>query len=487
MKAPWRTLRGRLALGSILGLIVASLAFAALGTELIRSQSVADSIKDLETQTAAIAKLMSDDAQRAFQGPDAGYDPSPAYIRSLEAIVGKDTRLVYQGPDVNPDPTAPQDNLERIVLGKLDKTQLDGVQRFDATLPNSSDRAIAAAAPITLSDGSVFGWAILLRKQDTVLSVWRQFAKRLVLAAGVGLLFAFLLSLVLTRRALRPLQRMELAAISVGKGDLDTRVVGDTTEEFNAMATAFNTMVRELQHREALTRDFLMRVTHDLRTPLTAIRGHSQALADGVVPSESIPRSLGAIDDEAGRLEALITDLLDLAKLEARRFRLDLETVDGTDLIERAFNAYEGEAARRGVRYERDVQPLPPLYTDGARVRQIVGNLIDNAFRWTPDGGAILVAAHPRPGGGAVVSVADTGPGIAPDQLTAIFEPFRSENTPDGQHGSGLGLAISRNLARALGGDLRVESRLGRGSRFILDLPGESHPQSQAQATARTQ
>ena len=260
----------------------------------------------------------------------------------------------------------------------------------------------------------------------------------------------------------------------MGRGDLDTRVEPSGMEEIDALATAFNTMVREIQHRETVTRDFLMRVTHDLRTPLTAIRGHTQALSDGVVPAEAIPRSLSAIDDESMRLDALVTDLLDLAKLEARRFRLDLSAVDSNELVDRAFHAFTGEAARRGMVYERSLQPLPNLYTDESRVRQIVGNLIDNALRWTPDGGTVRVAAHPRTGGGAVISVTDSGPGIAPDRLDEIFEPFRSENTPDGQHGSGLGLAISRQLARALGGDLRVESRIGAGSRFTLELPEEA-------------
>jgi two-component system sensor histidine kinase BaeS len=480
MRPPWRTLRGRLALGSLVGLLVASLAFAALATELLRSQRVADQLADLEKTAGGIADLMSEDAERDIQGPFAEFNPPPERIAKYEQIVGEGTSLGYQGVNLSPGSTGAVGGLERVVLDQLDEEATE-VQRFDVTDPATGKEAIAAAAPIVLNE-SIVGHVILLRERDAVVSVWRSIASRVVIAAGIGLAFALALTLLLTRRALRPLSRLQDAAAEVGKGNLDTRVEPGGAEEINSLATAFNTMVRELQHRDTLTRDFLMRVTHDLRTPLTAIRGHAQALADGVVPEQSVQRSLNAIDDESGRLDALVTDLLDLAKLEARRFRLELGNVDGNELVDRAFHAFAGEAARRGMTYERDIKPLPALFTDEARVRQIVGNLIDNAFRWTPDGGAVRLIAHPRPGGGAVISVTDTGPGISPDQLDDIFQPFRSENTPDGQHGSGLGLAISRQLARALGGDLRVESHLGRGTRFTLELPAEAQIPALARA-----
>jgi len=475
MRFPWRTLRGRLALASIAGLLAASVAFAALGVQLVRSQTLADEKADLKARATAIARLMTEDADQAAQ-ISGGYDPTPAYITALEAIAGEGSTLVYQGANLNPSSTAGTGALERVVLAQVDFDRLEvgQVQEFEADVPDSGARAIGAAAAIEVS-GDPVGAAVLLREQSALVSVWRRFANRVLIAAGIGLGFALLVSVLFTRRAMRPLKRLQTAAVAVGGGNLDTRVEASGMEEIDALATAFNAMVREIQHRETVTRDFLMRVTHDLRTPLTAIRGHTQALSDGVVPPEAVPRSLSAIEDESVRLDALVTDLLDLAKLEARRFRLDLAAVDGNGLIDRAFHAFTGEAARRGMVYERDMQPLPKLYTDESRVRQIVGNLIDNALRWTPDGGTVRVAAQPRAGGGAVIAVTDSGPGIPADRLDEIFEPFRSENTPDGRHGSGLGLAISRQLARALGGDLRVESRVGAGSRFTLELPQEAH------------
>jgi signal transduction histidine kinase len=472
---PWRTLRGRLALASLVGLLIASLVFAVLGVQLVRTQTVQSDLDELETTAIGLAQLISQDAEAQLQ-KDGRYAPSPERIRALASIVGNGTQFAYTGAQLAPDALGEQSPLQRKAIAQvnLDVLERDTVQRFNYTIPETGVKAIAAAAPITFTEGIV-GAAVVIRERAELGTVWRRFANRVLIAAAVGLGIALLVTVLFSRTALRPLKRLEIAALAVGRGDLETRVAITGTEEIDALSSAFNTMVRELQHRETLTRDFLMRVTHDLRTPLTAIRGHTQALTDGVVPTEAIPRSLHAIDDESGRLEALVTDLLDLAKLEARRFRLDLEAVEGTPLVDRAFQAYAGEAARRTMKYEQEIAELPTLYTDGARVRQIIGNLIDNAFRWAPDGGTVRVSAHPRPGGGAIVVVSDNGPGISAERQMEIFEPFRSENTPDGQHGSGLGLAISRQLARALGGDLRVESRLGAGSRFILELPAEAH------------
>jgi two-component system sensor histidine kinase BaeS len=233
-------------------------------------------------------------------------------------------------------------------------------------------------------------------------------------------------------------------------------------------------MVVELARRDATGRDFLMRVTHDLRTPLTAIRGHAAALADGVVPEDEAPRSLHAIESEALRLERLVGDLLDLARLDAHRFRLELSEIDPADVLQQAFATFSAQAAQRGVSYEQVLEPLPAVVTDGARVGQIVANLLDNALRWTPAGGTVRMQAREAAEGGVVVTVADTGTGIPADELEAVFEPFRSQEPREGRQGTGLGLAISRQLARALGGDLTVESGPGAGSRFTLVLPARS-------------
>jgi signal transduction histidine kinase len=226
-------------------------------------------------------------------------------------------------------------------------------------------------------------------------------------------------------------------------------------------------MAAELQAADALERNFLMTVSHELRTPLTAIRGHVEALLEGVVEDEEARSySLEVIRLEAERLERLVGDVLDLAKLDTHRFSLLREEVDLERLVDRAYSAFGEEARRRGIDYSRSVAATPVLETDGDRVLQVISNLLANAFRWTPDGGRVGLALS-QVDGTIRIAVDDSGPGIPQEEQERIFRPFWSR---DG-HGTGLGLAIARELAAALGGEIELETQAGKGSRFELVLP----------------
>jgi two-component system sensor histidine kinase VicK len=210
-----------------------------------------------------------------------------------------------------------------------------------------------------------------------------------------------------------------------------------------------------------------MTVSHELRTPLTAIRGHVEALREGVAQDDaSRTESLGVIAEEAARLERLVGDVLDLAKLDTRRFSLRREEVDMGRLLERAYTTFAEEARRRGIDYRQVIGARPVIIADGDRVLQIISNLLANAFRWTPDGGRVELALD-QENGTISVAVDDTGPGIPADEIDRIFRPFWSR---DGG-GTGLGLAIARELATAHGGHILLDSEPGRGSRFELVLP----------------
>jgi two-component system phosphate regulon sensor histidine kinase PhoR len=200
---------------------------------------------------------------------------------------------------------------------------------------------------------------------------------------------------------------------------------------------------------------------------LTAIRGHIEALREGVVTDEEARlASMAVIAAEAERLERLVGDVLDLAKLGAHRFTVLREEVEMERLIDRAYAAFTEEARRRSIDYRRTVEANPVIVSDGDRVLQIITNLLSNAFRWTPDGGDIgleLTATDGR----VYIAVDDTGPGIPPAERERIFRPFWSH---DGG-GTGLGLAIAHELAAALGGRITLETSPGEGSRFELALP----------------
>jgi signal transduction histidine kinase len=290
--------------------------------------------------------------------------------------------------------------------------------------------------------------------------------RRLTVAGTLGLLVAGALAVYLSRRLVRPVLQLSKAADEVARGRYDVEVPERAAGEIGHLADRFAEMAARLAEAEALERNFLMSVSHELRTPLTAIRGHVSALLEGVVDEpEQRQSSLQVVAAEAQRLERLVGDILDLAKLDARRFTVLHEEVDMEQLVELAYETFSEEARRRSIQYRVDVHDRPVIVSDGDRVFQIVGNLLQNAFRVTPDGGRVSLELA-QTNGDVRVAVVDTGPGIAPEQRERLFRAFVSDTG-----GTGLGLAIAKELSNALGGRIDLDSEIGRGSRFELVLP----------------
>jgi signal transduction histidine kinase len=339
--------------------------------------------------------------------------------------------------------------------------------QFEFVRPGGNTRFLGAARPIKLGD-QVFGALILARPKTRLHQSWLPFVWRLLPAFFAGILVAGALGWYLSRRITKPVLALSDAADEVAAGRYGV-VVADVPGggEISHLSERFREMAAELQEADALERNFLMTVSHELRTPLTAIRGHVEALLEGVVEDEEARAySLEVISLEADRLERLVGDVLDLAKLDTHRFALRREEVDMERLVDRAYSAFGEEARRRGIDYRRSVTAKPVLETDGDRVLQVISNLLSNAFRWTPDGGRVGLALT-QVDGTIRVAVDDTGPGIPEEEQERIFRPFWSR---DG-HGTGLGLAIASELAAALGGEIELETAPGRGSRFALVLP----------------
>jgi two-component system sensor histidine kinase BaeS len=290
--------------------------------------------------------------------------------------------------------------------------------------------------------------------------------RRLAIAFAVGLLVAVAFAWYVSRRLVRPLLRLSNAADEVAVGAYDVQVPLSAPGEIGHLAERFEEMAQRLMESEARERNFLMSVSHELRTPLTAIRGHVSALAEGLVEDpDGRARSLAIVEAEAGRLERLVGDILDLAKLNAHRFTVLREEVGMEQVVDRAYETFAEQARSRSIDFSVDVRARPVIVSDGDRVLQIVDNLLSNAFRATPDGGRIAVELA-QENGSVLVAVEDNGPGIAPGDRERLFRPFVS-----GQGGTGLGLTIARELSLALGGSIELDSELGRGSRFQLILP----------------
>jgi two-component system sensor histidine kinase BaeS len=343
---------------------------------------------------------------------------------------------------------------------------LDGkLPAFDLHVPSGAYLGVGQVVRLA---GLPVGALVVAEPESALRSRWLQLVWELALAFGIGIPVAGVLVIYLARRIARPLEALTAAADEVAMGHYDVPLPERTGgTEVERLAARFGEMTARLAESEELSRRFLMSVSHELRTPLTAIRGHVAALREGVLEEdEAKERSLEVVAEEAVRLERLVGDVLDLAKLDARRFALLREEVDMRALCERAYATFAEEARARGVEYELELGEGAVLVTDGDRVLQIVSNLLANALHWTPPGGRVELDLDARDGE-VMVAVEDSGPGIGPEQRERIFRPFWSG---DGG-GTGLGLAIARELALALGGRLELDSEPGRGSRFVLVLP----------------
>ncbi|HWH55080.1 MAG TPA: HAMP domain-containing sensor histidine kinase [Gaiellaceae bacterium] len=394
----------------------------------------------------------------------------PPLLLSSELELATGDRIFYipraRGIDMFPGPTPAYTPLPDTTINMASILRGRTVQ-FEFTPPGSDERFLAVARPGKLGN-SVFG-ALIVGKPKTRLSQgWLPLVGRLLPAFFAGIAIAGLLGWYLSRRITRPVLELSDAADEVAAGHYEVAVPDVPGRgEISHLADRFRDMASQLQEVEALERNFLMTVSHELRTPLTAIRGHVEALLEGVVEDEEArTHSLEIISLEADRLERLVGDVLDLAKLDMRRFQLLREEVDMERLVDRAYAAFGEEARRRGIDYRRSVAAAPVIETDGDRVLQVISNLLSNAFRWTPDGGRVELGLM-QVDGTVRVAVGDTGPGISNEERERIFRPFWSR---DG-HGTGLGLAIAHELAEALGGSIELETAPGKGSRFELILP----------------
>jgi signal transduction histidine kinase len=300
----------------------------------------------------------------------------------------------------------------------------------------------------------------------------------LVWIAGLGL--AFVLPMLAVRLAVRafrgiatPLAGVMNAADAVAEGDLSVRVP-EQPGEFGRLAASFNHMVEELERSDRQRRNLTADVAHELRTPLHVIQGNLEGILDGVY--EPTEEHLNATLDETRLLARLVEDLRTLSLAEAGQLPLHLEAVDVGELLADVRTSFSGQAEAAGieVRVEKDASPLV-VTADVGRMDQVLGNLMSNAIRHTPPGGTILLRVAPIEGG-VRIAVRDTGEGIPPDDLPYIFDRFWRGNrarTRGSGAGSGLGLAIARQLVRAHGGRIEVESAVGVGTTFTFELPAD--------------
>jgi signal transduction histidine kinase len=352
---------------------------------------------------------------------------------------------------------------------------------------------VYAAAPVTLTEAERVTLAkaahrprlsfrgtlavLLTRDVGDLGPSWGYF----IVAGGAALLVAALVAWQMSRRMARPLVEAMEATGRIASGDLDSRVPirrGDYPE-FASLAGSINGMAQSLQDGRARERHLLLSVSHDLRTPLTSIRGFAEAIQDGAI--EDNAQAADVIIAESRRLERLVGDLLDLTKLEARQMSIAIRPTDIAEVVTTTAEGFLPAAAKSGLVIVLRVPghdgmaasaPPRPVAADPDRLAQLLANLLENSMTFAR-ATVTVTLAEDKASGQSVITVDDDGPGIAPDDLQRVFERFyRADRGPNRQMGSGLGLAIVAELALAMGGTVRAESPVNAdgGSRFVVTL-----------------
>jgi signal transduction histidine kinase len=299
----------------------------------------------------------------------------------------------------------------------------------------------------------------------------------LLFAGGIAMILGYFFTGTVTERILS----LQEAAEKIAAGNLETRVPVSGRDELSALAVSFNQMAERLQaadqqqrELEHLRRDLVAWASHDLQTPLTSVRAILEALADGVVDEpEMVRRYLNTAQRDVLSLSTLIDDLFQMSQLDAGGFPLNRAPSSLRDLVSDTLESFSELAYRESIKLEGQVNPdVDPVLMDTQAIGRVLNNLIGNALRHTPAGGAIDVRAR-RTNAGTEVSVRDTGEGIRAEDLPHVFERFyRGEKSRNrGTGGAGLGLAIAQGIVRAHGGEIRVESEPGKGTQFTFNLP----------------
>jgi signal transduction histidine kinase len=342
-------------------------------------------------------------------------------------------------------PVAAQQRLARH-LPAQGSARLDGTDSFFAAQPVGS---------------SVF---VLVRPKSVTRASWTPFVVSLLISALAGGLLAALAALLLARRIARPVGRVAEASRSLARGAHPDPVPVEGATELATLAHAFNDLAEQLARAREAERSFLLSVSHELKTPLTAIRGWAEALREGAVDPQD---AASTVAGEAARLERLVRDLLDLARMNRTDFSVHNTEIDLAEVAGDAVRRYEQQAASFGVSLTAEADGPAPAVADADRMLQVVSNLVENALRLAPPGGSVRVVSAP-----GVLRVEDTGPGLQQEECERAFERFFLHERYGRERpvGTGLGLPIVKELTEAMGGTVEVSSEPERLTIFTVRL-----------------
>jgi two-component system, OmpR family, sensor histidine kinase BaeS len=473
------SIRSRLFM-SILAVVLVGMGLASV----LAWQSVEGMYLDTQRENLLAQARMS---AAALEGQPIPIESTQAYSQTSNVLPGIHTHLLaeaggvivtypFQGaaiavpPVENTASVSAKDLSQRTeIVCALQGQAATAIRKVDSA---AGRRVLYAAAPVLGTDGKVNG-AVYLAMPLPMGGLPSDLLWKLIGAFLAAAFLAIISGMLIARRVARPVEAISQAALAVSSGDLDLKVSEQNQiRELDTLGKAFNTMTASLRQSDQVRNAFIADVTHELRTPLTVIKGTIETLEDGALDDiEGRGPLLVSMQQETERLIRLVNDLLVLTRADAGSLNLDLAAVDLAELARARCQNLSGLAGQRGIRLEV-TGAASQVKGDIDRLSQVLDNLLDNAIRYSPEGGTILVEVWEN-GAEVYCSVTDQGPGIPSQHLSYIFERFYrvepSRNRKSG--GAGLGLAIAQALVWTHGGRIWAESSPGRGTTIIFCVP----------------
>ena len=422
----------------------------------LNGDSLMDTIRDRDSVTRTYLNLMAEKVNREFGAFIAVMDRNWNVMTNSQTAYDEDPEFVES---LNGDEIT--DAFEQILAGETIRLRSEEGEAPTFTV----------GVPFMMDD-TVTGAVFIRTKAQRIESGLSEILGRTALLAGAVALLSGIAVFLFVRRRMKPLRQLETAAAAIAEGDFSVQVdekKGD--RELRELSGAFNTMTRKLQGVEEGRREFVANVSHELRSPITSIRGFAEGMADDVIPEEDRPKYLRLVADESKRLSALIDELLALSRLERDDVKPDMTTFDVNEMLRRAvirrMNDLEKKKIDVSCEFEED---SCMVRADSDRIEQVVINLLDNAIKFTPEGGKISLESAAG-NGVAEITVRDSGCGIAPEDREKIFDRFF---TVDRAHtagkGTGLGLSICKRIMEMHGQSIQLlDSDEGAAFRFTLE------------------
>jgi two-component system sensor histidine kinase BaeS len=433
-------------------------AFAIVVAGLVSYPLVVSSSQDVGARNLS---QLANVAANAIDQQDSGSGVGQGLIKTLQRESISAYLIPFGSPNLNDLPF----NFPQIYVD-----QLNSGQNISGRVSSIDGEYLLEGRPLSVDGSVILIQPISIAGASAGAIIWR-----LALALVLGLAIAITLGFFAAQRLARPLRRASTAAMSMASGSRGVDLASTGPKEVDEISTSLNVLDSALTASEARQREFLLSVSHEFRTPLTAVKGYSEAIADGILSGDDVIEAARLISSESARLNRLVSDLLDLARLGAVDFAISEVRIDLQEFTNEVRQVWGYRCQEQQVNLECEIQVKDTFIGDPIRLRQIVDNLAENALRLSPTHGTLAIRIE-QLANSLIIEVRDSGPGLSAEDQLVAFEPGALYERYRGVRpvGTGIGLALVGRLATGMGGSASVGLAPEGGARFTVEIPERS-------------